>query len=468
MANTYSDKATSYLKSLDNLERQVDARIGFQVDDDYVSGLYSRLKIITTKVENTRQQFKKDVTKLVTKNVENKQNVLIRNWGKTEIDYPRISQMDDKIKMINELKKRSQMSIPESIKSMKTQLIVRKENENAEKKSFMGRRNEIYEMLIQLEKLYNSNKVINNKSKQDFEKKIINYQKSIDKLFLDFKTNFQKLYTTIMNSNRKSKMVKTYSNFYTVSNSQPWMGSKTKILFRNQKLPTIDRWDSIIASLKSISNKPIAGNKRVQGVTLLKTNYKIIPIIGDGSCQFKSIARGMKNSINDKLNVTNTAKILRNTAVSSLQNRFNNNFNTLKNQYVGLYNPTKTAPKRAKRTRGSVPVESNNMNNAELKGIIQEYITKMQSSCEFGDDLTLAPIIKLLKDNYNTGLVILSRTAESNDYYNFIIKHEGDKYIYLLLKPESRNSKGHYDLLSPIKNNLNKIYSEASKISSQI
>ena len=90
MTTTYSDKAASYLKTLDNLERQVDSRIGFQVDDEYVLGLKSRIDIIKTKIENTRQQFKKDITKLVTKNVENKQDVIIKGWGKTEIDYPEL------------------------------------------------------------------------------------------------------------------------------------------------------------------------------------------------------------------------------------------------------------------------------------------------------------------------------------------------------------------------------------------
>ena len=478
MTTTYSEKAASYLKSLDNLEKQVDSRIGFQVNDEYVLGLKSRLDIIKTKVENTRQQFKKDVTKLVTKNIENKQNVVIKNWGKTEIDYPRISEMDEKIKMINELKKMSQMSIPEKINLLKKRLVVEKAINKANKNTYAGRRNDILETLERIENSLKKNEVLNNKSKKSIDEKLTKVQNSINKLFDDFKKDFQKHYTKIMNLNRGSKMIKKYSNFYRRSNSQPIIGSKTRIVFSNNKIPTIDKWDDIILRLKTISNKPNASNKKNNGISLLKKSYDVKSISGDGACQFRAIASGMKQ-INNSVNIETTTRNLRNAAVASLRNRLNNDFNSLKEQYLGLYKQPqkKKTAKRAKRSRGNAPKDPEtenaaNINNANARNMISAYITKMQSSCEFGDMLTLGPIINLLKNRYNIGLVVLNNTPDSDDYYTLHLREAANnsqpeierRYLYLRLTPETNKQAGHYDLLIKKQDALNNAEEKASKM----
>jgi len=470
MTTTYKDKADSYLKSLDNLERQVDSRIGFKVDDEYVLGLKSRLDIIKTKIENTRQQFKKDVTKLVTKNIENKQNVVIKTWNKTEIDYPRISEMDEKIRMLNELKKMSQLSIPEKIIVLKNRLVVEKVNTRADKNSYLGRRNDILESLELIETSLKNNKILNDKSRKNIDQKLNNIQKTIDKLFLDFKTDFQKQYTKIMNSNKKSKMVKVYSSFYKISNSQPFIGSKTRIAFNNKKIPTIDKWDNIVSTLKTIVNKPTASNKKEKGISLLKKNYTLVPIKGDGSCQFRAVAVGMKE-LNKSINVENTTRNLRTTSINSLRNRLNNNFPSLKEQYLGLYKQSsKNKPKTTKRRRGNA--NNANVSNEDVRTMISSYLNKMKNSCEFGDMLTLAPLINLLKTRYNIGLVVFNNTPDSDDYYKFHLKQNSNnsqpenqkRYIYLLLTPETNKKAGHYDLLVKKTDKLNNAAEQASKL----
>lgn len=471
MTTTYSDKALSYMKSLDNLEKQVDSRIGFQVDDEYVLGLQSRLSIIKTKIENTRQQFKKDVTKLVTKNIENKQNVVIKNWGKSEIDYPRISEMDAKIKMINDLKKMSQMSIPEKINLLKKRLVVEKVINKANKNTYAGRRNDILDTLERIENSLKKNEVLNNKSKKSVDDKLTKVQFSINKLYDDFKKDFQKSYTKIINLNRNSKMIKKYSNFYKLSNSQPFIGSKSRIVFNNNKIPTIDKWDDMILRLKSISNKPNASNKKNNGISLLKKSYDVKPITGDGACQFRAVAAGMKQR-NKSVNIEKATRDLRNAAVTSLRNRLNNDFNSLKEQYMGLYKQPQKR-KRAKRAKkDQEPENSANINNANARNMISAYINKMQSSCEFGDMLTLGPIINLLKTRYNIGLVVLDNTPSSDDYYKLHLREttnnsqpeEEKRYMYLLLTPETNKQTGHYDLLIKKQDALNNAEENASKL----
>ena len=96
----------------------------------------------------------------------------------------------------------------------------------------------------------------------------------------------------------------------------------------------------------------------------------------------------------------------------------------------------------------------------------------MQSSCEFGDMLTLGPIINLLKTRYNIGLVVLNNTPGSDDYYRMNLRvpannsqaEAGRRYIYLLLTPETNNQAGHYDLLIKKQDALNNAEEKVSKM----
>ena len=509
MTTIYSEKAVSFTKALDNLEKQVDSRIGFQVDDDYILGLKSRLDIIKTKIENTRQQFKKDVTKLVTKNIENKQNVVIKNWGKTEIDFPRISEMDEKIKMINELKKMSQMSIPEKINLLKTRLKVVKVINKANKNTYAGRRNDILDTLERIENSLKNNKILNNKSRQTIDQKLNTIQKSIDKLFDDFKKEFQKYYTKIMNSNRSSRMIKTYLNFYKPSNSQPFIGSKTRIVFSNKKIPTIDKWDNILSTLKKIvnkptvPNKPTAPNKEVKGISLLKKNYDVVPIKGDGACQFRAVAAGMKQVLGNSVNIETTAKNIRNATVASLRNKLENDFNSLKSTYIQLYVPPPPPPPKLSKSgrkkgfsvqiggkratakpggkRATTKPQTNNNNtsitNETARTMLTSYINGMSNSCTFGDMLTLGEIMNFLKTGHgNIELVVLNQTSATDDYYQFHVKGNVSnsysvnqiRYIYLLLTQETNTFGGHYDLLIRKQDPLNSLEKNVSKLTGKI
>lgn len=482
-SNKYLKKGNEFSKQLEGINRDLQRRVGLQpLDEPGSKRIKQQLKLLNSRVNATRQTFKNEVRQLVTKNIENNQNVLVPSglFGKKNVIVPRISEMDAKIKSLKNKKKSKNKSIFSKINELEefpitpvtnprnTSEIQEKKRNKAEKATsgefpYLFRRNQIYEEIKSLLEFAPKNRELNKREKERLETRIKNAKKDIEKLKSDFFKEIQGLYRLSKEKEKvtgedkfvsiKDKPVSGWIRPAKPNNKNTYGNKKdklpNKIVIEWSKLKEgatghINTWDKLIRDLTNAIGEPLTTSE-----LLKKSNWEILDVPGDGNCQFRAVATSLINTFPMVAfgGVERLTDELRAYSVEYLRRRFAIPTNAIHKIYYDLYGAnnaaaaaaTRAAPvnrskKRkatastsaftggtARRTaqRTSVP-KKNGIPNYTGESLARRnaYLARMAVN-EWGDALTLLGIANYLNQpQFNASLVILQQTPEAAEYFS--------------------------------------------------